>query len=162
MISIFENILCFLIIWYHYFIWKLYNKTDIFEVFWKEKKNFHCQHFRIFKSSHLMSSVLRVSHTCHTFFRISCTERWNIQGLIVPKKLIRKFKGIVHYFIRFPIPQQRIKVEKDFSYRKKKYSAGKKIYCQGPQLSSQSKILLFMKFKKILLLLSWKIFHLSI
>ena len=58
----------------------------------------------------------------------------------MPKKLIRKFKGIVHYFMRFPIPQQRIKVEKDFSYRKKKYSAGKKTYCQGPQLSSQSKI----------------------
>ena len=69
---------------------------------------------------------VHVSHTCHTFFRISCTERWNIQGLIVPKKLIRKFKGIVHYFIRFPIPQQRIKAEKDFSYRKKNIRLEKK------------------------------------
>ena len=118
--------ICFRIISYYFFIRKIFNKTDIFEVFWKEKKNFHCQHFRIFKSSHLMSSVLRVSHTCHTFFRISCTERWNIQGLIVPKKLIRKFKGIVHYFICFPIPQQRIKVEKDFSYRKKNIQLEKK------------------------------------
>ena len=101
----------------------LYGSSAIKQTFLKfsgkRKKNFHCQHFRIFKSSHLMSSVLRVSHTCHTFFRISCTERWNIQGLIVPKKLIRKFKGMVHYFICFPIPQQRIKVEKDISYRKK-------------------------------------------
>ena len=100
----------------------LYGNSTIKQTFLKfsgkRKKNFHCQHFRIFKSSQLMSSV-HVSHTCHTFFRISCTERWNIQGLIVPKKLIRKFKGIVHYFICFPIPQQRIKAEKDFSYRKK-------------------------------------------
>ena len=148
----FLKILCFLIIWYHYFIWKLCNKTDIFEVFWKEKKNFHCQHFRIFKSSHLMSSVLRVSHTCHTFFRISCTERWNIQGLIVPKKLIRKFKGIVHYFIRFPIPQQRIKAEKDFSYRKKNIQLEKNIFPRTSTLFTIKKILLFMKFKIILLL----------
>ena len=126
--------ICFRIISYYFFIRKIFNKTDIFEVFWREKKKYISLSaaLRIFKSSHLMSSVLRVSHTCHTFFRISCTERWNIQGLIVPKKLIRKFKGIVHYFICFPIPQQRIKAEKDFSYRKKILQLEKKIYCQGP------------------------------
>ena len=154
--------ICFRIISYYFFIRKIFNKTDIFEVFWREKKKYISLSaaLRIFKSSQLMSSV-HVSHTCHTFFRISCTERWNIQGLIVPKKLIRKFKGIVHYFICFPIPQQRIKAEKDFSYRKKILQLEKKYIAKDlNSLHNQKFYYVFMKFKKILLLLSRKIYHL--
>ena len=61
--------ICFRIISYYFFIRKIFNKTDIFEVFWREKKKYISLSaaLRIFKSSQLMSSV-HVYRTLVTLF----------------------------------------------------------------------------------------------